>query len=106
MSREIVDCLKTIALAANLLYIEASDGEFGRVQRDRICDALKEIERLLAQEREKVREKCSSVCEDMESWRDWDIVPDLKGSTQAAAAAYYLGNKIRQLDPTKLDEGE
>jgi len=57
MSREIIDHIKMIAVAANELYIDACDGksiDVGRAERDRICDALKEIERLLTAEREKV----------------------------------------------------
>lgn len=68
----------------------------------RPCEQVVEkVERLLAQEREKVRDLCVGVCESRESWRDWDSVPDLKYSTEAGTAAYYLGCEIRKLDLTK-----
>ena len=52
-------------------------------------------------EREKVRELCAVVCDDMDGWRAWVGIPGFTGApTEADAAAGYLADKIRQLDLT------
>jgi hypothetical protein len=72
------------------------------INRHAFDDVLPYFERLLTDEREKVREMCAVVCDDMDGWRSWVGIPGFAGApTEADAAAGYLADKIRQLDLTK-----
>ena len=130
MNRETIDHIKTIAVASNLLYIMACDGksvDVGRAERDHISDALKEIERLLADEREavvkaaelcrkrevkaereKVRELCAKYLEG-EAARDATLAEaGTPFKTLGQAMLMVAAQRIRQLDltaPSSREEG-
>ena len=103
------DAIKDITQEIERLLQTSLAGERDR-GADAIVELTKKYDALLAAERERVREMCAVKCDELDGWRDWEKVQGFEGApTEAAAAAGYLADRIRQLDltvPSSTEEGK